>query len=126
MRRRIEASHQEAFFQWLRLYPWIDELTWHTPNGGARTKAGGAALRRQGVKPGVPDIYVAIPNDGYHGYFIELKSKGAKTTEHQDKMHVNLERNGYKVDICYSWTEAKDNLLAYLRGTEHVRLRSIS
>ena len=126
MARRLEASHQQAFFQWIKLYPLIDELTFHCPNGGLRTKATAISMKRQGVKPGVPDIQICIPCGNYHGYFIELKSKGLKPTMLQQKMHENLRRNGYKVDVCYSWFEAKDCVLDYLRGTSYAKLRAIS
>ncbi len=49
------------------------------PNGGARgndsqtNKIRGAMLKAEGVKKGVPDIFLPVPLNGYHGLYIEMK-----------------------------------------------------
>lgn len=126
MPKGLEASHQAALFQWLKLYPLINELAWHTPNGGFRNKAEACAFKRMGVKPGVPDVFIAIPLNGYNGLFIELKSKDGKLTEYQVLMHANLKRQNYEVSTCYTWFEAKDAILKYFIGSDYVKLRAIS
>ena len=55
-----ESGHQEALFQWAQLnVQQLPELEYlhHVPNGGKRDKATAVALKRQGVKAGVPDIW---------------------------------------------------------------------
>lgn len=37
------------------------------------------SLKRQGFKPGVSDIFIALPRETYHGAFIEVK-RGPKET----------------------------------------------
>lgn len=39
-----------------------------------RDKATAVALKRQGVKAGVPDICLPVARNGYHGLHIELKA----------------------------------------------------
>lgn len=43
------------------------------PNGGSRDIREAVRLKRQGVKAGVSDMFLPIPNSMYHGLFIELK-----------------------------------------------------
>lgn len=54
-----ESGHQEALFSWagyqLGRMPELEYLH-HVPNGGKRDKNTAIALKRQGVKAGVPDI----------------------------------------------------------------------
>ena len=126
MPRHEESSHQQAFFQWLKLYPDVFKVTWHTPNSGKRTKFEAYRLKREGLLKGVPDIFIGIAINGFHGYFIELKSKKGKVDPSQKKLHLNLIDNGYKVDVCYSWHEARSNLLQYLKGSKYdVRLHAV-
>ncbi len=126
MARRIEASHQEAFFQWLNFHPDFKDLIWHTPNGGRRDLNEARAFKRLGVRAGVPDVFIAIPSGIYPGYFIEFKSKSGKLTLVQQKMHERLIEQGYKVDTVYDWHEARVNLMQYLKGSKYdVRLHSV-
>ena len=117
----LEAEEQMALFQWAQasmgLYP---ELYWlfHVPNGEKRDKITAAKLARMGVKSGVPDIFLLIPRDGYHGLVVELKRKGGKASPEQMDWLDNQMREGYCVAICEGWETAKDFILKYLRGTK--------
>ncbi|HWY35553.1 MAG TPA: VRR-NUC domain-containing protein [Nitrosopumilaceae archaeon] len=124
-RQRIEFSHQEAFFQWIKHYPLLDAMTWHTPNGGKRDKFVAIMLKRQGVKRGVPDIFIAIPLHEYHGYFIELKGPDGRLTDSQQTMHQNLKENGYKVDVFNNWFDARTSILEYIKGSLYDKLLAI-
>lgn len=60
MRRSEEALHK-AIAAHLRLRlqpPW---MFWHTPNGGARSKAEAGILKAFGTRPGIPDLFIAGP-----------------------------------------------------------------
>jgi hypothetical protein len=110
-----ESQHQKAFFEWLSNFrPKTRSLTFAIPNGGRRDAREARNLKLQGVTPGVPDIFMAIPSKGFNGLFIELKSGKNKTTKSQDLMIYNLRDNGYRVDICYGWEEAKNVCMDYL------------
>lgn len=54
-----ESGHQEALFSWAayrtEIMPELQYM-YHVPNGGKRDAATAVALKRQGVKAGVPDI----------------------------------------------------------------------
>jgi len=58
---RAEEQLHKACVQYLRASlpkPWI---TWHTPNGGGRSKAEAGILKAMGVLAGMPDLFVMGP-----------------------------------------------------------------
>lgn len=73
-----ESGHQEALFNWagynMQRMPELEYLH-HVPNGGKRDKATAIALKRQGVKAGVPDVVLPVPRGEYHGLYIELNDR---------------------------------------------------
>jgi VRR-NUC domain-containing protein len=97
----------------MKKYPELQYL-WHTPNGGKRTKTEAYHFKQMGVKPGVPDLFLAVPNQHYHGCFIEMKSPKGKATEAQLLIMEYLHGVGYVVEVCTNWEEAKNQLIWYL------------
>lgn len=74
-----EAAHQSAFMCWCQqslktIDPRLN-FAFHVPNGGLRDKITASRMKSQGVKPGVPDVFIPIPNylTGKHGLWIEFK-----------------------------------------------------
>lgn len=98
-------------------------LAFAIPNGGLRHKATAGRLRAEGVKAGIPDIFVPVARGGYHGLFIEFKpiklrpkkagSKGA-ASDKQSKWIGKLRGQGYGACVCYGWIEARDVIISYL------------
>ena len=86
------------------------------PNGGSRNKIEAANLKRQGVKAGVPDIFLPLPRNGFHGLFIEMKTKGNKCSEAQNGYIAEMALQGYKVAVCYGADEAINEIKSYLGG----------
>lgn len=114
-----EAQEQTALFQWAAMMEGrIPELRllYHCPNGGSRNAIEARNLRLQGVKPGVPDIFLPCARNGYHGLYIELKrQKGGRVSVDQKRMILALRAQGYKAEVCRGWEEAKDTICEYLR-----------
>ncbi len=122
------SEHQEqvALFDWARRlegrHPQLG-LMFAIPNGGLRNKIVAAKLKREGVKAGVPDIFLPVPkfikgwgaSDWSHGLFIEMKIKPNKPTKNQLYWMGRLEAEGYETAVCYSWIEAKDKIINYLK-----------
>lgn len=117
-----EAGAQEAIFSWCDInsdiYPEL-RLLHHIPNGGQRNKATAIALKRQGVKAGVPDLMLPVAKGGYHGLYIELKKadRTNKPTEKQRYWLSELQQQGYFTAVCYGYDEATETLAAYLSQT---------
>lgn len=66
-----ESGHQEALFSWAGYNTGrMPELEYmhHVPNGGKRDATTAVALKRQGVKAGVPDIMLPAARAGITGF----------------------------------------------------------
>lgn len=118
-----EAGAQEALFQWTQYqkgkYPEL-KLLYHIPNGGKRDARTATALKRQGVKAGVPDLHLPVARGGYHGLYIELKVGSNRATALQRDWLSELEKQGYLAVVCYGWQQAAQQLINYLElNTAH-------
>ena len=82
-----ESDEQIALFDWARVMTsQIPELRllFHIPNGGYRNKITAARMAREGVKAGVPDLFLPVSRYGKHGLFIEMKrKKGGRVRDEQ-------------------------------------------
>ena len=116
-----EAQEQTALFQWAAMMEGrIPELRLmhHCPNGGSRNAREAHNLRLQGVKPGIPDIFLPCARGQYHGLYIELKRiKGWKISAAQIEVMDALAEQGYAVEICYGWEQARDVIMGYLNDS---------
>jgi hypothetical protein len=118
-----EHSHQVAVFLWASVAKqWLPELDlmFAIPNGGERNKAVASRLKAEGVKPGVPDIFLPVARHGAAGLFIELKriksvdkTKGV-VSGNQTEWQKKLRGSGYWCATSYGWLEVKMLLLWYL------------
>lgn len=143
---RTESEQQIALFMWASLpetrerYP---ELRWlhHCPNGGSRGDSArsaaiaGGRLKAEGVKPGVPDLFLPVPTNCHMldgaiwadkvwpvngsvicGLYIEMKAPGKKSqTSDEQKEFIAHHRNlGYACVVCDSYHEARFYIEQYL------------
>lgn len=136
-----ETKHQIKLFSWIEeqkkiLGPhWreLDEL-YHIPNGGKRDIKTASIMKRMGVKPGVPDLFLPVPSiaiysmdiDGvegagyrsFCGMYIEMKSlqDNAKESSAQIGFMKRAFKRGYKCVTCKGWRSARAELIKYLEG----------
>lgn len=112
-----EAQEQALLFRWTQYnrgkHPEL-ALLFHIPNEGARSVVTGAHLKQQGMKKGVPDLFLPVAKGRYHGLFIEMKSKTGKPTADQKWWIDHLRLQGYCAVICYGCSQAIDVLEQYL------------
>ncbi len=115
----LEHDEQVTLFQWAEWnfgrYP---ELRWMfaIANGGLRNKIVAKKLKAEGVKKGVPDVFLSVPRRGYNGLYIEMKrQQGSTTSEAQKEWHTALRQYGYRVDVCQGFEKAKEALENYLK-----------
>jgi hypothetical protein len=117
-----EDTQQALLFRWLRVTRHngkpLARRAWHTPNGGKRDAREAGRLKVLGVKPGVPDVTLAIAAGGYHGLFIELKWGDNDTTDLQDEVIADLREEGYRCEVAWSWMDAAKIINDYL-GTSY-------
>ena len=79
---------------------------YHVANGGKRDKREAANLKRQGVKPGVPDLCIPVARGQYHSLYIEMKSDGGKPTDKQSEWIYLLRGQGMCAYVCYGAANA--------------------
>ena len=98
-------------------------LLFAIPNGGSRgdnaisRQIRGNQLKAEGVRAGVPDIFLPVRNRTYNGLFIELKrtDKSKSRVSAEQLMWVsNLEAQGFRVEVCYGANVAKEVIKEYL------------
>ena len=110
-----ESKLQRGCVTWFRLqYQELIDLFWATPNGGKRNKITAANLKAEGVSPGVPDLFLAFPSNGYHGLFVEMKYGRNKLTPEQARKIDRLITVGYKCEVCYSFDQFQNIVRNYL------------
>ena len=118
-RRDLEGAEQRALFKWARLnehtYPDLVYL-FHVPNGGMRNLITAARLKAEGVRAGIPDIFLDVPRRGFHGLRIELKAKegGKRVSPEQAERIQSLDGNGYFARVAIGWEHAASMLEWYL------------
>lgn len=119
-----EHGHQVAVFAWAALHVAIEprlQLLFAIPNGGSRGDSKrsamiqGATLKAEGVKPGVSDIMLPVPEWGFHGMFIEMKKPGGKESDVQKQWGAAMIQQNYWYECCDSWLKAALLLARYLK-----------
>ena len=111
-RNYIEQQICIAFMQRLQQYhPDVFEMTYHIKNESSTGHIAGI-----GIKKGVPDYFIAIPSGNFHGLYIEMKKPKGRLSADQKDFIPKLEDKGYKVAVCFGWSEAVDEVVNYLKS----------
>lgn len=113
-----EGQEQAAIFNWLHHYDREAEShCFHVPNGGKRHIATAIKLKREGVKAGVPDIWLMLPRGGHSGLIIEFKASpphASAVSKDQKAWVARLNVAGYKAVVCKGFDAAKQTITDYL------------
>jgi hypothetical protein len=129
-RKNEEMKMQMAVISW-----WADNCEgfgvpenhlWHTPNssvyGGSeenRARIGGM-MKRQGLRDGVPDLFLANPvrtalGGFIAGLFVEMKTPTGVVSPAQRVLLASLECKGYATAVCRTVEDAQQVIRNYLR-----------
>lgn len=112
-----DAEHKEqcALIKWFDMqYPAYKGRLFAIPNGGHRHIRVAAKLKAEGVRAGVPDLFLPIQAKGFGGLFIELKAKNGRPTEKQLDWLEYLSGEGYLTALCMGSQAAIDTIKSYL------------
>lgn len=121
-----EHGEQTVLFDWARMNEDRVPELWllHAIPNGAKLPYRGKGknryspealrLKAEGLKPGVPDVCLPVPRGAYHGLYIEMKFGKNKPTKHQSVWLQQLDSQGYRAAVCYGFTAAKEEIIAYL------------
>jgi hypothetical protein len=120
-----EHSEQVAVIQWCQIHeaqhPEL-AMIFAVPNAGKRSIGAARYYLAEGLKSGVPDLILPIPEPSamlFCGLAIEMKFGDNKTTPSQDWWLEYLTSYGWKTAICYSADEAIKVISEYL-GMEEI------
>ena len=107
-----EREEQAAVIAWADAHP-VAHVLHAIPNGQYRK---GQRLE-PGLRPGVPDLFLPIASDGYHGLYIELKRAVAWKVDDDQRLWIDkLRANGYQAVICRGADMAIAQIETYLGG----------
>ena len=115
--QKIMSEHEEQslFVHWFRLkYPKLKEALFAIPNGGHRHIRVAISLKKEGVVPGVSDMFLMVPRETFHGAFIEMKTKKGRLSDKQKKFLAFAESMGYKPIIGYGYSDVINKVEDYL------------
>lgn len=128
-----EDKEQMAVIEWASFQPLhngaiskIGDYLIAIPNEGKRSPKAGNKFKKLGLKPGVSDLFLALPRSGCHGLWIEMKKQrqhfrgiaeqAAAVTESQRDWINRMNRTGYDAYVCYGADEAIRTIKNYLEG----------
>jgi hypothetical protein len=114
-----EHIEQVNLIKWWALachkYGLDERLLFAIPNGGERNVIVASKLKAEGVRAGVPDLFLACGHSIYNGLFIEMKkTKGGRVSDNQKSFINLLTDRGYKAIVCHGWNEARQAIEEYL------------
>ena len=120
MKRKIgsESLEQQAVVTYCAFQSWRlpnSDKIFHIPNGGWRTITEAKRFKSEGVKKGVPDLFLPVPIAGYCGLFIEMKRPDHKNkpSAEQKEWQTFLNSVGYKSVVCYGYEDAVKEIQRY-------------
>ncbi len=87
-------------------------------NGEALTKGQRIKAIRGGLLAGVPDLFLPYPSGGFHGLYIEMKTRKGYQSKKQKEFQKYVEAVGYKYVLPRAWHEARDFIIEYLYAVE--------
>ena len=124
-----ESQEQTAVFNWaavmVRKWPEL-RLLHHIPNGGSRNAREAHNLRMQGVKAGIPDIFLPVARGGWHGLYIEMKRrKGGRLSDEQAAMLEALREQGYCAWVCKGANDAIELITEYLSNGNNTTMQGL-
>lgn len=103
-----ESDEQTGLVNWFH-YQFPTVRIFHIPNGGHRSISVARSLKREGVRPGVPDLYVPAWR-----LWIEMKRKtGGRLSAEQSDWIAYLESIGDTVIVGRGAEDASRQVMAW-------------
>lgn len=115
--RNKESQLQILCIEWFRaMYPQYRMLLFAIPNGGKRNVVTALRMKREGVISGVPDLFLSIGRNGYHGFYIEMKFGKNKMSQNQEKFFQYAKKHGYKCELINSFDQFVREVTFYVNS----------
>lgn len=124
---------QSSFIQWFRFkYSRISHALFAIPNGAIlcdlenkKRQSRMAYLYDEGFRPGVCDLFLAVPTNHYHGLFIEMKDENKtmkSLSQEQSLFMFDMNSLGYCARCAIGFDAAKTITEEYLNDYEYINL----
>jgi len=120
-----QAEHINVVNWFHYQFPELADDFHHFANERKCTVQTGRTLKRMGVKKRVADFFLAIPIDGYSGFWLELKVGKNKVSPEQEAFLTRKMARGYLCAACWGFEAAKELILTYLRNYKRVSSQDI-
>lgn len=117
--KSLEHAEQVNLMQWWALqckrFGIAEQCLFAIPNGGQRNIIVAKKLKDEGVRAGIPDLFLAVPKGRFHGLFVEMKKpQGGVVSDNQKACMEMLSNNGYCVTVCHGFIDAQEAIKGYL------------
>ena len=134
LNKNSEHNHQVSFFHYVRVKA-VDDERYRNIYAHQNEQVFASSLPKKtffkilnwlkaaGLEPGVFDIAVDWPSNGYHGMRIEMKSSKGRLSKAQEEWKRRYEKAGYYVVVCRDFEQACQELIAYFDGYLHPNLK---
>lgn len=117
--KQLEHAEQVNLIQWWALqckrFGIHEQLLFAIPNGGQRNIITAKRMKDEGVRAGIPDLFLAVPRGRFHGLFVEMKKpQGGVVSDAQKACMEMLSSNDYCVAVCRGFIDAQEAIKGYL------------
>lgn len=109
-----ESSIHLTVMEWVKLHPSISPYVLHFPNESKRSPRYGRLLKKMGMRKGVSDLFIAIPNKDYAGAWIEIKTMRGRITKEQTIFLDDMKEKGYFCSVTRGVKETMDTIKWYV------------
>jgi len=111
-----EHQIQKSIIEWAKYSPILREYLVCIENERKTSPIQGLNRKRMGVKSGVSDLFLAYPNGGKHGLWIELKrDKKSIVSASQQSWIDKMNSISYEAKVAYGFEDAKKIIETYLK-----------
>lgn len=114
-----EYQECKAYFEWAQYYPVLREYLFKIVNEGKRSKINGNMLKLIGLRAGLPDYQLPIPNKNWNGLWIEMKKRshaGKTKKDNQNEWISKLIKVKQYATYAYGWEDAAKITMDYLNN----------
>ena len=97
-----------------KVYNLPENALFAIPNGGRRDVIEASHLKAEGVRSGIPDLFLAAPSGKMHGLFIEMKSMIGKASPEQIAFISYAQSQDYVAFVAHGSDQAIAMIKDYL------------
>lgn len=114
-----EHQHQVALFAWagvMQAKRPLLALLYAIPNAARRSVRNGAEMKREGLRPGMPDICLPVGIGKWSALYLELKAPNGRLSDRQRERLRLLYVAGNAAWVAIGWEMAAELIEKYMDG----------